>query len=304
MTRSVACALVLVVWVGSAALVAQTPIPQAPAPQAPADHSGHQMPPQPPADPHAGHGAESGAPPPPAVPLPDFIPPVTDRDRAAAFPDVMGHSVHDDVINYFALFDQLEWQGGGRARGLNVDARGWIGTDTTRVWFRAEGETDAGRLEGSASHVLLGRRLFRWWDVVAGLRQDIGPGPNQTWAAIGMQGLAPYWFEVEATAYVSAAGHTQVQLATEYDLLLTNRLVLQPLAEVTVAGKADPARRIGAGLSSAELSLRLRYEFRREFAPYVGLAWHRSFFGTADQAVAAGVVRRGARLAVGLRLWR
>ncbi len=111
----------------------------------------------------------------------------------------------------------------------------------------------------------------------------------------------PYWFEIEATAYVGASGRTQLRLETEYDLLLTNRLVLPPLLEIF--GKADPLRRVGAGLSSADAGLRLRYEFRREFTPYLGITWRRSFFGTADLAAAAGERTCGARLALGVRLW-
>jgi copper resistance protein B len=179
-----------------------------------------------------------------------------------------------------------------------------VGTDRNRLWFRTEGEGRAEGVDDAQAHVLYGRRLFRWWDVVAGVRQDVRPGPAQTWAAVGVQGLAPYWFEVEATAYFGASGRTALRLETEYDLLLTNRLIVQPLIEVEMFGKADPARRTGAGLSSADAGLRLRYEFRRELAPYVGVTWHRAFFSTADQALAAGERARDLRLTVGLRLWR
>ena len=120
---------------------------------------------------------------------------------------------------------------------------------------------------------------------------------------MGIQGLAPYWFEVEATAYVGAGGRTHFRFEGEYELLLTNRLIFQPLLEVEVYGKADPERGIGAGISTAEAGLRLRYEFRREFAPYLGVTWQRKFFGTADAARAAGEETGGARLAVGLRFW-
>jgi copper resistance protein B len=118
-----------------------------------------------------------------------------------------------------------------------------------------------------------------------------------------VQGLAPYWFEVEATAYLGAEGRTHVRLETEYELLITNRLVLQPLAEVEIYGKSDPERGIGAGLSSADFGLRLRYEFKREFAPYVGVTWNHKFFDTADFAREDGESVRSTRLAVGVRLW-
>lgn len=129
------------------------------------------------------------------------------------------------------------------------------------------------------------------------------PGPSQTWAAVGIQGLAPYWFEVEATAYVGAAGRTHLRLETEYELLVTNRLVLQPILELEAYGKADPERGIGAGLSSTDAGLRLRYEFRREFAPYVGVTWNRTYFGTAEFAEAEGEKTGGAKLTLGMRVW-
>lgn len=263
--------------------------------QQPAPAHQHPAPPPP-------AGAEGPAPP-PAAPLPPFIPALTDADRAAAFPDVMGHAVHDNPTNYFVLFDQLEWQAGAGAPGLSWDNRGWIGQDRNRFWFRTEGEAADGRLDQAQAHALYGRAITRWWDVVAGVRQDLRPGAAQTWAAIGLQGLAPYWFEVEATAYVGASGRSHLRLETEYELLLANRLILQPLVEVEIYGKGDPARGIGAGLSTLDGGLRLRYEFRRELAPYLGVTWQRRFFGTADAARDAGARVSSARLALGLRVW-
>ena len=236
-------------------------------------------------------------------PQPPEIPPITDADRAAAFPDVDGHGVHDNTVTYYVLFDQLEWQSANHGTGLSWDNKGWIGGDRDRFWFRTEGDGEEGRLGTAQAHALYGRAIARWWDVVAGVRQDVRPGSAQTWAAVGIQGLAPYWFEVEATAYVGTAGRTHFRFETEYELLLTNRLILQPLVEVEVYGKADPERGIGAGLSTADAGLRLRYELRREIAPYVGVVWSRKFFGTADSAQAAGDSSEGARLALGVRLW-
>lgn len=239
----------------------------------------------------------------PPAQLPPSIPPLTDEDRRVAFPDVMGHTVHDNAINYFVLFDQLEWQAGGGVRRMNWDTTGWIGRDLDRFWFRTDGDGEDGGIADAYADLLYGRAIARWWDVVAGVRQDVRPGPARTWAAVGIQGLAPYWFEVEATAYVGAGGRTHFRFEGEYELLLTNRLVLQPLMELEVYGKADPERGIGAGISTADAGLRLRYEFRREFAPYLGVTWQRKFFGTADAARAAGEETGGARLAVGLRFW-
>ena len=257
-----------------------------PAPQKPVeDHSAHM---QKPADP--------GKPKEP-------IPPITDADRAAAFPQAMeGHTVHDQKWSYFVLFEQLEWQG-AEAGGVKLENTTWIGGDIDRLWLRADAESGDGRVEGASIHALWGRSFSRWWDVVAGIRQDVRPGDPQTWAAVGIQGLAPYWFEVEATAYLGANARTRLTLEAEYDLLLTNRLVLQPVIEADIYGKSDAARGIGAGLSAIETGVRLRYEIKRELAPYIGVTWHRSFFGTADRARAEGEDAGGARLAVGLRTW-
>jgi copper resistance protein B len=235
---------------------------------------------------------------------PAGIPPVTDEDRAAAFPDLhdRGHAVHDSAVHYYVLFDQLEFQAGDGTGG-NWDSRGWIGRDVNRFWFRTEGEVENGDVAAAQADALYGRAIHPWWDLVAGVRQDFRPGPARTWAAVGIQGLAPYWFEVEATAYIGESGRTHFRIETEYELLLTNRLVLQPLVELEIYGKSDPERRIGAGLSSLETGLRLRYEIRREFAPYFGVTWNRTFFGTADFAEAAGEETSTVRLAVGVRTW-
>ncbi len=260
------------------------------------------------ADPHAGHqqvqpGAPAAPPAEVAGELPPFIPPVTDEDRRAAFPDVEGHAAHDNAASYFVLFDQLEWQAGKDASGLTIDSRGWVGRDRDRLWFRAEGEGEGGRVGEAQTHVLYGRQFSRWWDVVAGVRQDFRPGPPQTWAAFGVQGLAPYWFEIEATAYVGASGRTHARFEVEYELLLTNRLVLQPLLETEIVGKSDPERGVGAGLSTTNVGFRLRYEFRREVAPYVGVSWNNKWGKTADFAEAVGEGTGGARFVTGLRLW-
>ena len=264
---------------------AAPPAAQKPAPQ------------KPPAEDHSAHQAK------PSDKPKEPIPPITDADRAAAFPaDMEGHAVHDRELRYFVLFDQLEWQGTG-AGGANLDNRSWIGGDVNRLWLRAEGESDDGRVENAFVHALWGHSFSRWWDFVAGVRQDFRPGDPQTWAAFGIQGLAPYWFEIEATGYVGSGGRTHARLEAEYELLLTNRLILQPLAELEIYGKSDPARGLGAGLSSLETGLRLRYEVRREFAPYVGLTWQRKFFGTADFAREEGEHVGGTRVAFGLRTW-
>jgi copper resistance protein B len=142
-----------------------------------------------------------------------------------------------------------------------------------------------------------------WWNLQAGARQDFGPGQSRTWAALGIEGLAPQWFETEASIYASDEGRTAARLKAQYELLLTQRLVLQPFAEANFYGRSDPTRELGSGLSDLEISFRLRYEAYREFAPYVGFAWLRRFGQTADLVRAAGGERSDLELVAGLHVW-
>jgi copper resistance protein B len=142
--------------------------------------------------------------------------------------------------------------------------------------------------------------VARWWDVVAGARADFEPGATRSWAALGVQGLAPYRFEVAATAYVGDGGKSAARFEGEYELLITPRLILQPRVELNWYGQSDAARGIGPGLSTAEAALRLRYELRREIAPYVGLVRERRFGASADLARAAAA--DDTRFVAGVRL--
>ncbi len=230
-------------------------------------------------------------------------PPLTDADREAAFPDVGGHAAHDDAVHALVLFDRFEWQSVAGASGVRWDNQTWVGRDRDRLWLRSEGRTASGTLDEADAHVLYGRMFARWWDVVGGLRQDFEPGAPRTWAAFGIQGLAPYWFEVEATGYVGPGWQTAARFDVDYELRLTQRLILQPRVELNLYGKSDPERGLGAGLSSAEPGVRLRYEIRREVGPYLGVAWERKFGGTADFASAADENIAGVRVVTGVRWW-
>jgi copper resistance protein B len=201
------------------------------------------------------------------------------------------------------LFDQLEWRHTAEGSAAVWDAQGWYGGDYNKLWIRSEGERVGGKTHDARADVLWDRNIARWWSLQAGARQDFGEGPSRTWAALGVQGLAPYWFDVEATFYVGEEGRTAARLRTECDLLLTQRLILQPEAELNAYGKADPARQIGSGVSDLDLGLRLRYEFRREFAPYVGVSWRKLFGETADQARSAGAGASDVQFLAGLRIW-
>ncbi|MCU0074779.1 copper resistance protein B [Pseudomonas koreensis] len=232
-----------------------------------------------------------------------LIPALTDSDRAAVFTSHAGHQVHDSAINTYFLADKLEWQDADDASTLAWDLSGWIGDDIDRLWLRSEGERSNGKTEDAEIQALWGHAISPWWDVVSGVRQDFKPGAPQTWAAFGLQGMALYNFEAEATAFLGENGQSALRLEGDYDILLTNRLILQPTAELNVYGKNDPQRGIGSGLANTEAGLRLRYEIRREFAPYIGVTWNRTYGQTADYAREESEDRSEARLVLGVRLW-
>lgn len=231
------------------------------------------------------------------------IPPITDADRAAALPPSQ-HMAHlDNAIHSYTLLNRLEGWNADPGTGLAWEAQGWVGTDLDRLWWRSEGERVDGVTESADLEVLYGRSVSIWWDVVAGVRHDFKPGDSQNFAAIGVQGLAPQKFEVSAMAYVGERGQTAARFEAEYELLLTNRLILQPLAEVDFYGKNDPTRGIGSGLSTVEAGLRLRYEFTRRFAPYIGVVHERAFGNTADLRRAEHDRIDDTRVVVGIRTW-
>lgn len=274
--------------------------------QAPVDHSTMQhdmstMPSEPASMDHAamGHGSQAGGLTEPRTPIPI----VTDEDRAAAVPPPNDHPVHDNTIQHYVLLNRLEAWKADPGTGLAWEGQGWIGTDRNRLWLRSEGERSDGRTEAADLEVLYGRSIATWWDLVAGVRHDFKPGDSQSFAAIGVQGLAPQKFEIEATAYLGERGQTAARFEAEYELLLTNRLILQPLVEVNLFGKDDPARGIGSGLSTAEVGLRLRYEFTRQFAPYIGVVREQAFGRTADLRRAENEDINDTRIVAGFRIW-
>jgi len=201
------------------------------------------------------------------------------------------------------LVDRLERARTSENSSTAFDVLAWYGRNYDRAWFKTDGEADAGRVQDARTELLWGHAVATYWDTQLGMRHDSGTGPGRNWLAFGVQGLAPYWFGVEATAYVGDAGRTALRLEAEYELLLTQKLILQPRVETNVYGKRDAERELGSGLSDVALGLRLRYEIRREFAPYLGIERAAKYGGTADLARAAGQDAKETRLVAGLRFW-
>ena len=199
--------------------------------------------------------------------------------------------------------DQLEWRRIAGQSAAVWQGEAWYGGDYDKLWARSEGEAYARSTQDARVELFWDHVIARWWSVDAGARQDLGVGPQRSWAAFGMRGLAPQGVNVEATVYGADGSRTAARLKLEYELLFTQRLILQSEAEMNLYGEADPARRIGAGLSDLELGLRLRYELDREWAPYAGLVWSRHMGSTATLLRAAGGNPNELEFAVGLRVW-
>jgi copper resistance protein B len=231
------------------------------------------------------------------------IPVLTDADREAARPPAHDHPVHDTTVHSKVLFNRLEASDADDGAGMAWEGQAWIGTDSDKLWLRSEGERVDGRTESADVEVMYGRPIARWWDFLAGVRHDFKPGASEDWAAIGVVGMAPYKFEVEATAYIGPSGRTAARIEAEYELLLTNRLILQPLVEANFHGKDDERRGIGSGLSTMEAGLRLRYEVHRKFAPYIGLVHDVAFGDTAAFRRASGEDPSDTRIVAGVRVW-
>lgn len=209
------------------------------------------------------------------------------------------HDMHDDAVFGYLLFDHLEAGEGTQSWNL----QGWLGTDLHRVWLRSEGERHDGGLDHADVELLYGRPVSPWWDLLAGVRHDTGAGGTRDFLAVGVQGLAPYKIEVAATAYLGGSGRTAARVELEYETRLTGRLALQPSIEANLYGRSDPSRGLGSGLATLESGLRLRYEFNRRFAPYVGIVREHAFGGTADLRRIDGRPAADTRFVAGLRTW-
>ncbi len=217
----------------------------------------------------------------------------------------LGHPhMGDDEIMSGVWFNRLERVQANNDTYANAyELRGWVGKDYDKLVLKAEGDVDEGKLHEARTELFWSHANSAFWDMQLGMRNDSGVAPAQNWLAAGVQGLAPYWFEIDATAYVADQGRTAFRLSAEYELLFTQKLILQPRFEANFYGKADVERETGAGLSNALAGLRLRYEFSRQFAPYIGIDWLSKFGETADMATVAGASVHDTNVVAGLRMW-
>ncbi len=212
--------------------------------------------------------------------------------------------MHGDSLNSLIIGERLENQTHDGDSSLVWEAQGWIGYDINKLWLKTEGHynNESNDTEEFELQALWSHAISPFWDFQAGWRHDFEDSPKD-YAVIGFMGLAPYWFEMDAAAFISEDGDASARLEAEYELRFTQRLILQPRMELNYAFSEDLNAGIGKGLHKANLGLRLRYEFKREIAPYLGIAWEKSFGDTADLLRSSGMDNEEASLVVGLRAW-
>lgn len=213
--------------------------------------------------------------------------------------------VHDNELFYAIMFDRLEYQWRENENVLLWDVTAWVGSDWNKLSIESEGEwlEDTDDFEEFGVEVYYGRTIDRYWDLKIGLRHDFEPNPERTFAALGIEGLGPQWFEVEATLYVSEDGDVSAVLEAEYDLLLTQRLILQPRLEAGISLHDVPEYGQWEGITDVTLGLRLRYELSRKLAPYVGVTWTTAVGETANRIQDAGGDEDSGAVVSGVRVW-
>jgi copper resistance protein B len=206
----------------------------------------------------------------------------------------------DEHTFWSVLGNRLEYN--EASDSVVFDLQGWYGTTYDRLVVKAEGDIVDSRLEESQTDLLWGHAINAYFDTQLGVRLDqYDEGSNRQWLAFGVQGLAPYWFELDVTAYLGDSGRTALAIEAEYELLLTQKLILQPRAALTLNGKNDPDNDLGKGLSDLAFGLRLRYEITRQFAPYIGVEWSGAYGETANYLQAAGEDTSDTQFVTGLR---
>ncbi|HEX5954258.1 MAG TPA: copper resistance protein B [Rhodanobacteraceae bacterium] len=305
-TTVAACALACLVAMAAPASARQTAHPMdmadASMPRHPSHHADHaKVAPPPPAaatTPHTMQGMHRMAPAPAGnARSPDY----SDGYDHGPMP---GMAMRDDPALGMVLLDRLEYvHGRDGDRAIAIDGEAWYGRNFDKLWLKFEGEHAGGRLQDLRTEALWSHAVAPFWDTQLGVRHDFGAGPDRTWAAFGIEGLAPYWFETEATLYVGQGGRTAARVAVEYEARFTQRLILQPSIEANLYGRNDSRRGVGSGLSDVEAGLRLRYEIRREFAPYIGVVWQQRFGRSRDYAHAQDEPADDLQFVAGFRIW-
>ena len=211
--------------------------------------------------------------------------------------------MEDDPLLTLVKIDQLEKTDIGDDNDTAWQAQAWIGKDLNKLWFKTEGEIVDGDVEEAEFQLLYSRAIAPFWDAQIGWRHDVKPTPNRDWLTIGVQGLAPYFFETDVALFIGEKGNVGLRTQFEYEFLLTQRWILSPEIEANFFSKNDSDVAIGSGLSEVNVGLRLRYEIKREFAPYIGVEWTKNYGNTADYIAAEGGDSSELQWVLGLRAW-
>ena len=271
---------------------------------------GHCTMPKADGDPHAAHrAAPAGEGPQPAPPPPEALSGPAHAGDAIFGADMArarGKMVreHGGLHAYLFQVERAETVIRDGRDGFVVDAQAWVGGDIDKLWLKGELEGEWGRgLDHSEVQALWSHAIDPWFDVQAGVRVDAQPGPNRGHLVLGLQGLAPHWWEVDAALFLSNKGELTARGEAEYDLRITNDLILQPRVEVDLSAQTIEALGIGAGLSTASAGLRLRFQPTPTFAPYVGVEYERAFGKTARLRREEGEDAGSLNLLAGLRFF-
>ncbi|WP_426979978.1 copper resistance protein B [Xylella fastidiosa] len=227
------------------------------------------------------------------------LPPPTTAALAAAFPPLRHRAAHAPPLVSLVRIDRLETWNADPGRGHAWATQAWIGSDIQRLWLRSQGECYGGRCQSVAVDMLYGHDISPWWDALIGARRDVQPD-GRTWAALGVQGVTPYKFESAAFLYLSGAA-MRLMVETKYDLLLSQRLILQPNLQATAGLTRD--RDLGAGPQTLQVGVRMRYQITRRVAPYVGWEREYGYGGNGRQARGRGTSDDEKRWVAGIRCW-
>ena len=209
----------------------------------------------------------------------------------------------DDPLLFFFKADQLEVRDGDEENLAVFEGFLWAGKDLDKLWIKAEVEADEDETESSEWQLLYSRAIDPNWDLQIGLRTDVEPEPERDWLAIGFYGIAPYWFEIDTAVFIEEDEQVNLRLEAEYELMLTQKWVLSPEIEINWYSDDDDALGVAEGFAELETGIRLRYEFTREFAPYIGINYEGLLGDTRDLAGDNDDETSDTQLVAGLRFW-
>ncbi len=246
-------------------------------------------------------------------PMQGGTPPADARDPYASadgyeYRGMGGWEETDEMTIQKLMIDQLEFRQGDQNNVKRWDIQGWRGTDYDRFWFKLEGNDTVSKSGGELElQTLYSKAVSAFWDAQVGIRFDraygAGNSENRYFGVVGFQGLAPYWFDMEPAVFVDKDGNLSARVVATYDVLFSQRLILQPRAEINLSANNLPRFGIGKGINDVQFGFRLRYEFRREIAPYIGVSWQKKYGDTATFASIAGDVVEDTKFIAGIRLW-